>query len=97
MYICVDFPESWSAIRFDGAWDKTCSGGLPSPMTPENMKRWALNPQYLFEADEEFELFVSLAQPDGRAKRPDGTYLKFPYSDLIHPVNFSICELPAGK
>lgn len=44
MYICVDFAKSWTAIRFDSRWEKTCSGGLPSPMTPENMKRWAINP-----------------------------------------------------
>lgn len=41
MYICLDFPKTWSAIRFRGAWDRTCSGGIPSPMTPENMKKWA--------------------------------------------------------
>lgn len=23
--------------------------------------------------------------------------MKFPYSDLIHPVNFSVMKLPAGK
>jgi hypothetical protein len=30
-------------------------------MTPENMKRWSQNPQYLFDADEDFEIFISLA------------------------------------
>ena len=66
-------------------------------MTPENMKKWAQNPQYLFDSDEDFEVFISLAQIDGRAKRPDGRYLKFPYSEVIHPMLFTVCELPAGK
>jgi hypothetical protein len=51
----------------------------------------------LFNAKRDAEIFVSLAQPDGRGKRPDGSYLKFPYSDLIHPVLFTVCELPAGQ
>ncbi len=44
MYICVDFADNWSAIRYRGTWDNSCSGGVPSPMTPENMKRWGKNP-----------------------------------------------------
>lgn len=52
VYVCLDFPESWSGIRFRGEWDKTNSGGLPSPMTEENMIKWARNPQYIFECDE---------------------------------------------
>jgi hypothetical protein len=44
MYICLDFPDEWSGVRFKGRWTKECSGGLPSPMTEENMVRWGKNP-----------------------------------------------------
>ena len=61
MYICLDFPDNWSAIRYKAAWDATCSGGIPSPMNEENKKNWAKNPQYKFTAYKDFEMFISLA------------------------------------
>ena len=47
--------------------------------TPEANKRFALNPQYVFMADEDCELFVSLQQNDGREKDPNGKYSKYPF------------------
>lgn len=66
-------------------------------MTPENLKRWAKNPQYLLDSECDFEIFISLGQVDGRAKRPDGRYLKFPYNEVIYPILFTVCKLPPGK
>jgi hypothetical protein len=39
---------------------------------------------------DECELFVSLAQPDGRMRAEDGSYDKFPFETRIHPVCFSV-------
>ena len=61
MYICVDFPDNWVGVRYRSAWDENCSGGIPSPMTPENMIRWAKNPMYLIDIESEFDMFISLA------------------------------------
>ncbi|CDW83096.1 cysteine protease family c02 [Stylonychia lemnae] len=97
MYICVDFPDDWTGIRFKGCWDETCSGGIPSPMTVENMQRWGKNPQYCISVEQDFEIFISLAQQDGRSKRDDGKYLKFPYSEIIHPILFTVLELPSNQ
>jgi len=68
-------------------------------MSEENMIRWAKNPQFLFECFEVTEVFISLAQPDGRVKRDeeDPPYEKFPYANRIHPVCFTVMRLPQGK
>jgi calpain len=44
MYVCLDFPEKWNGIRYLSEWDKSCAGGIPSPMTEENKLSWATNP-----------------------------------------------------
>jgi len=44
MFVCIDFPEKWTGIRFTSEWTPECSGGTPSPMTEENKTKWALNP-----------------------------------------------------
>jgi hypothetical protein len=44
MYVCVDFPENWSGIRYFSEWDENTSGGIPTPMNEENRVRWAKNP-----------------------------------------------------
>jgi hypothetical protein len=40
------------------------------------------------------ELFVSLAQPDGRGQNYNGQPIKFPYAEVIHPVVFSVFLIP---
>jgi hypothetical protein len=60
LFIANDFPDDWSAVRFESKWDSTCSGGLPSAGTPEAKKAYAKNPQYLFAPSEDCELFISL-------------------------------------
>lgn len=45
------------------------------------------------------EIFVSLAQPDGRGQRNvDGDAIKFPYSEVIHNIVFTVmhCPFPLG-
>lgn len=44
MFICIDFPDEWSGIRYFAQWDETCTGGLYNPFNDENCTRWANNP-----------------------------------------------------
>jgi hypothetical protein len=44
MFICIDLPSFWTAIRYETCWDASCSGGIPTKMTAELLKRWAENP-----------------------------------------------------
>ncbi len=62
MYICVDFPDEWSGIRYQSAWDELCSGGLPNPLNEQKRVQWAKNPQFCIENRNpgEMEIFVSL-------------------------------------
>lgn len=65
MFICVDFPDEWSGIRYNAEWNATCSGGLFNPYNEQNFVKWAQNPQYLInntrEHYDDLEIFVSLA------------------------------------
>ena len=92
-----DFPDHWWAIRFSSEWTPECSGGLPRERTEEANIRFALNPQYLFAPQDDCELFVSLAQDDGRQQAPDGSYSKFPYKDRIQCALLAIFELEPGQ
>jgi len=68
IFVANDFPDDWSAVNFATNWTAKCSGGLPTEKTVEANKRFAQNPQFLFVADTECELFVSLHQADGRER-----------------------------
>lgn len=92
LFVSVDFPVEWTGVRFSSSWDINTAGGTPSPFKEPNLTLWGQNPQYqieILDADE-IELFISLAQPDGRVKGHDGTYDKFPFTTRIHPVCFSV-------
>jgi len=92
VFISVNFPDKWNAIRYSSMFEKDCSGGLPGK--PEESKvDWAMNPQYYFEAKKDMEIFLSLGQDDGRRVQPNGKYFKFPYSELIHPICLTVCKV----
>ena len=93
IFVANDFPDDWWAVRFSSEWTPTCSGGLPLERTPEAYARFAENPQYLFAPNEDCELFVSLAQPDGRQETAEGNYSKFPYKDRIVSAMLCVFEL----
>jgi hypothetical protein len=92
LFISVDFPVEWTGVRFQSCWDNTCSGGTPSPFKEPMLTQWASNPQYLLEIKKvaSAEVFISLAQPDGRARGSDGAYESFPFEGRIHPVCFCV-------
>lgn len=60
VFVCVDFPEEWCGVRYKYKWDESNSGGTPSPMNEENMRKWAKNPQFLISPRKPCEVFISL-------------------------------------
>jgi len=59
-FAVVEFDTNWNAIRFRSIWDKDCAGGLPINGTQAEKIKFATNPQYLVEANEDTQFFVSL-------------------------------------
>ena len=97
LFVVNDFPNEWSAVRFNAEWTKNTSGGLPVEKTPEANKRFAKNPQFMFVAEHDSELFVSLQQHDGREKNAQGKYSKYPFQDRIVSTMLFLFELPEGQ
>ena len=97
LFVANDFPDDWWAVRFSSAWTEECSGGLPLERTEEANRRFAKNPQYLFAPTEDCELFISLAQPDGRQESPAGEYSRPPYKDRIVSAMLCVFELAPGE
>lgn len=100
LFVCIDFPNSWSGIRYTGNWDSKCAGGLPIPLSDANKRKsFAKNPQYCLEYktrkkdDEQMELFISLTQPDGRGEIIEGLPVAFPYKEVINPVIINVFKL----
>ena len=60
IFVVNDFPDEWSAVRFHSEWKASCSGGLPIEKTPEANRRFCKNPQFIFTADEDCQMFCSL-------------------------------------
>ena len=87
VFACVDFPDYWSGVRFRSGWTATSSGGVPKG--PKDFKKWATNPQFILEAEEDCEIFISLQQEDGRLVRGS----KFPYPNSIKACCFALARL----
>lgn len=96
LFVVNDFPNEWSAIRFSTEWNATCSGGLPIEKTPEANKRFAKNPQFVFWAEDDCEVFISLQQSDGREVQ-NNKYSKYPFQDRIVSTMLFLFELPDGQ
>ena len=97
--ICIDFPHEYSGRRFAWAWDKTNSGGVPFNNLPQEFESFKLNPQYKVsikrkDANAKTDLFVSLAQNDGRMMA--STNNKFPYRTHIRESMMFIFKLNPG-
>ncbi len=94
LFLCIDFPDSWSGVRFVGNWTEQSAGGTPITGKKEACDLWALNPQYILDIkDKETNFFVSLGQPDGRLVPG----LVYPFEENIHPVVFSVIWLDADE
>ena len=92
IYTCVDFPDNWSGVRFQGEWTKTSSGGVPQTINKADWASWGANPQYVVEARKNCEIFVTLAQRDGRFGKG-----VFPYEKSLLYVCFAIMRLEPGE
>ena len=86
LYACVDFKDAWFGTRFEGAWTKDNSGGVPTSGTNQESIRWAKNPQYTVELRKPTNAFISLSQEDGR----DVKGSVFPFEGAINTACFTI-------
>lgn len=97
LFIAIDFPDDWWAVYYDGTWTKENSGGIPLKPTEETKKKYAKSPQYILEVHDKkpVEFFLSLSQPDGRKKDPDGDpgYSSFPFADRLNCICVAIFKL----
>lgn len=92
-FLVNNFPEDWWGVYFDSKWTEQTSGGLPIEGTETAFRRFANNPQYLFKAEKDCELFIALAQTDGRVVASDGTYEKYPFSKRNQALMLQVFEL----
>jgi hypothetical protein len=44
LFVCIDFEDCWSGVRFKGEWTRANSGGTPIKGTDLANKEWAKNP-----------------------------------------------------
>ncbi len=92
LFLCIDFPNSYTGILFRDKWTKEESGGIPINNTPEEMKSWANNPQYYLKLQKETTFYISLMQLDGRL-----TNKKFPYADYTLKTCLVISKTEGNK
>ena len=97
LFVAIDFPDVWNGIRFFSEWTPETTGGLPVEGTEAAMIRFAENPQFLFAPTRDCELFVSMAQPDGRVKGTDGSYDTFPFKTRLNTAMLMLVQLPKGQ
>lgn len=46
LFINIDFPDTWTGVRFKSEWTPSNSGGLPNTYTNDALERYARNPQF---------------------------------------------------
>ena len=61
LFMNIDFPDEWTAVRFSSKWTKSNAGGLPSKYEPEQLQRFAKNPQFRISPNNDCEVFFSMA------------------------------------
>jgi len=65
-YACIDFPDHWSGVRFEGIWTEKNSIGLPHKDKLDRAQNFGSNPQIIVETTKEVNLFIIISQEDGR-------------------------------
>lgn len=66
LFINLDFPESWTGVRFDSQWTECNSPGLPTSNTMDAKGKYAENPQFMIRPVNDTEMLVSMSQTGGR-------------------------------
>jgi hypothetical protein len=93
------FPREYSGLRFRAEWTAENSGGVPYKGTQEQAEAWKRNSQYRINLNrkdgKKTNLFVSLAQPDGRMKATAED--TFPYANYVQTVILVCCRLGKGQ
>ena len=95
-----DFPDEYNAIEFESKWTKENDGRVPK--SAADRKKFAINPQYLFEHDceEDVDFFISLQQNDGRIgvgkDRSNMEYDTYPFYKRNVAMFMQVYELPPG-
>lgn len=92
LFLCEDFPSAWSGIRFKGAWTAETAGGLPIG-SPESLKSWGKNPQFIVDLKVPADVFVMLFQDDGRLV----PHLPFPFTGFVKNICVSMLRLESGE
>lgn len=82
LFINLDFPESWTGVRFDSQWTEGNSPGLPTTNTSDAKGKYAQNPQFIVRPVKDTEMLVSMSQTGGRLpikKAGKNIYDKYPF------------------
>lgn len=96
LFVNIDFPQDWSAVRFKSAWTKANSGGLPSSYTKDHLERYAKNPQFLIRPVEDTEIMFSMQQTGGRLP-VNGQYFEYPFAETLIYAQASVWHLGYGE
>jgi len=96
LFLNVDFPDNWTGVRFKSAWTKQNSGGLPTKMTTEMLKKYAKNPQFLVKPTNNCSMMFAMSQTGGRLP-VNGKYYSYPYKEVLNFANIAVFKLDKGK
>jgi len=93
--VCVKFPVEFMGLRFTSEWAGDSAGGTPYKGTPDQVKCWSQNVQYLFHAKKKATVFVSLGQDDGRLQASSDHV--FPFTAATHPMVLVVLKTDGEK
>jgi len=96
LFLNLDFPEDWTGVRFRSKWTKSNAGGLPIKYEPDQLQRFAKNPQFFVKPAADTEVMFSLTQTGGRLP-VDGHYFTYPFKETLQNACCSVFELQEGE
>jgi len=96
LFINNDFPDEWTGVRFKSAWTSSNAMGLPKTYTPDELERYAQNPQFLVKPVEDCEVVASLGQEGGRLP-VDGKYFDYPFAETLDYNCLAVFQLDFGE
>lgn len=93
LFVNNDFPEAWTGVRFESAWTKSASGGLPTKYEAAHLEKYAQNPQFLIKPINDSEIMFSMCQPGGRLPPSKFEYYDYPYSETMNYACVAVFKL----
>lgn len=97
LFINNDFPEAWTGVRFQSAWTKSASGGLPLRYEATQLEKFAQNPQFLIKPVRDSEIMFSMCQPGGRLPPAKYQYSEYPYAETMNYACVSVFKLKSDQ